>query len=86
MLQKSGGQIPMPPSEVRPPYYGTALLKAVVSFPIPLFSADPIPEVVVVPNAASTAAMMQTATITYSNDTTPSLSERRLFNASVALI
>src|SRR6266404_2099743 len=84
MLQKSGGQIRCPPSGIGRPYYGTAL-KELVILAIPLVSALPIPVEVLVPNAASTAAMTQTATITYSNDTTPSLSARRRFNASVVL-
>jgi hypothetical protein len=71
-------------SGVRRPYYGTAL-KAVVIFAIPPASALPIPVLVSVPYAASTAVTMQTATITYSNDTTPSLSLRRRFKASILL-
>ena len=39
-----------------------------------------------VPNAAATAATTQAATITYSNDTTPSLSVPRRFNVSMAYV
>src|SRR4051794_7292610 len=44
--------------------------------------APPVP----VPNARATADTIANATITYSNDTTPSLSSRKSFKASVVLI
>ncbi|MGY4320568.1 hypothetical protein [Bradyrhizobium sp. JR3.5] len=51
-----------------------ATLPAIVV--IEALRTEPMPLAVPVPNAAETAATMQAATITYSNDTTPSLSER----------
>jgi hypothetical protein len=74
----------MPPSGVRPPYY-TAAVNLAVMVLIPPDSAVPMAPVAPVPNAAATAPMMQAATMMYSNDTTPAVSERRFFKASVVL-
>jgi hypothetical protein len=50
-----------------------------------LVSIGAMPPPALVPKAALTEATMQAAAITYSNDTTPSLSVRRRFNAPVDL-
>src|SRR5258708_6854532 len=59
----------------------TAVLIAVPIAVIALVSTSPMPDAVVVPNAAATAATIQAATITYSNDTTPSWSLPRVFTS-----
>ena len=62
----------MPPFEALTSQADAALRTAVLMVLIAELSAEPIPDEVEVPNAAATAATMQAATITYSNDTTPS--------------
>src|SRR6476660_8824101 len=82
--QKSGGRF-RAPAGVRRPFYGTAVLKAVRTFPSAVLSAPEIPLAFGAPNTAATAATIQKATMIYSNETTPSLSVLRRFNASVVL-
>src|SRR5436190_4335878 len=80
-----GGRFRCPPLGVRCPYY-TAAVKALVIAVIPAVSDCPIAPPAPTPNTADTAPIIQTATIMYSNDTTPSWSVRRRFNASVVLM
>ena len=56
-----------------------AVVKAPVTVESPVVSAVARAPPVPVPNAATTAPTTQAATITYSNDTTPSLSVLRRF-------
>src|SRR2546423_476560 len=61
----------------------TAAVRAVLIAPMAVVIA--VERGPVVPNATDTNAMIQAATIRYSNDTTPSLSARRRLSASVLL-
>ena len=54
-----------------------AVATAVAIAVIPVAQARPMTSTSALPNAAATAATIQAATITYSNDTTPSLSVRK---------
>jgi hypothetical protein len=86
MALATGGLIAMASAEALSRAYPveTAVVRAVAIAEMAVLIA--VARGPLVPNATDTRAMMQAATMRYSNDTTPSWSARRRFKASELLI